>query len=214
MNPADINANSIVSDTKGEAVLITLETQGERDLIQESENDQVEGYENEMTIRAPGVQEARHWVEALKRLVTLTRTEAQDQFSALGSNPDQAATLQFLQNNIGEVVAGEDAYQQTFTSASGNPCLVSYSVVEEEKGKEETYEWNMADINANQIIFDTKGTSVLVTLTTRGKQDLIKAIEEGEVDGYEDEVTLRANTIEEARSMVVALQHLTQQCEK
>ena len=214
VNPADINANSIVSDTKGEAVLITLETQGERDLIQELENDQVEGYENEITIRAPGVQEARHQVEALKRLVTLARTETQDPFAALGDNPDQAVTLQFLQENVGEVVAGEDAYQQTFTPASGNPCLVSYSVVEEEKGKEETYEWNMADINANQIIFDTKGTSVLVTLVTRGENDLIKAIEEGEVDGYEDEVELRANSIEEARSLVSAFKHLAGLCDK
>ena len=212
VNPADINVNSIALDTKGSEVLITLETQAERDLIQVLENDVVEDYEDQITLYAPGVEEARHWVDALKRLVLLGHADQKDGFLSAGSNPDQAATLQFLQENIRQVEAGEDSYQQTFTPASDNQCLVTYTVFDEDKGEEETYEWNMADINANPIAFDTKGEEILVTITTTGDRELIKVIENGEVDGYEEEVELRANTIEEARALVSAFKHLAGLC--
>ena len=214
VNPADLNVNSISMDTKGSGVLITLETQAERDLIQVRENEVVDGYENEMTLYAPDVEAGRHWVEALKRLVLLGRTDQQDAFAALGNNPDQAATLKFLQENVHRVETGEEAYQQTFATASGNRCLITYTVLDEDEGEEETYEWNMADINANPIAFDTKGEDILVTLSTTGDRDLIKVIEDGEVDGYEDEIELRANNIEEARALVSAFKHLAGLCGK
>ena len=214
VNPADLNVNAIDLDTKGNGVVITLETQAERDLIQVLENDVVDGYEDEMNIYAPDVESGRHWVEALKRLVLLGRDNQQDAFAALGSTPDQAATLKFLQENVRRVEAGEEAYQQTFTTASGNQCLITYTVLDEDEGEEETYEWNMADINDNPISFDTKGEEILVTLSTIGDRELIKAIEDGEVDGYEDEVELRANNIEEARALVSAFKHLAGLCEK
>ena len=214
VNPADLNVNSISLDTKGSGVLVMMETQGERDLIQVLENEVVDGYENKMKWYAPTVEAGRHWVEALKQLVSLGGTDQQDAFAAMGSNPNQAATLAFLQENVHRVEAGEKAYQQTFATASGDQCLITYTVLNEDKGKEETYEWNMADINANPIAFDTKGEDVLVTLGTTGGRKLIKAIEDGEVDGYEEQVKLRANNIEEARALVSAFKHLAGLCEK
>ncbi len=214
VNPADLNVNTIRVDTKGSAVLIQLETQGERDLIQVSENDVVDGYDNEITMRAPGVDAGRDWVEALKRLVLLGRANQNDAFSSLGSNLSQSETLKFLQENIHRVEAGEDSYQQTFATASGNQCLITYTAFDEDEGEEEVYEWNMADINANPIAFDTKGEEILITLATTGDRKLIKVIEDGEVDGYEDEVELRANDIEEARALVSAFKRLADLCDK
>ena len=214
VNPADLNVNSIGMDTKGSGALITLETQAERDLIQVLENDVVDGYDNEMTMYAPNVEAGRHWVEALKRLVLLGRDGQQDAFAALGNTLDQAATLRFLEENVRRVEAGEEAYQQTFATASGNQCLITYTLLDEDEGEEEIYEWNMADINDNSVAFDTKGEDILVTLVTIGERDLIKVIEDGEVDGYEDEIELRANNIEEARALVSAFKHLAGLCEK
>ena len=214
VNPADLNVNTIGMDTKGSGVLITMETQAERDLIQVRENDVVDGYEGKMTLYAPTVEAGRHWVEALKRLVTLESADQQDAFAATGSSPDQAATLKFLTENVHRVEAGEEAYQQTFTTASGDQCLITFTILDEDKDEEEIYEWNMADINDRPIAFDTKGEDVLITLETVGGRDLIKVIEDGEVDGYEDEVELRANTIEEARALVSAFKHLAGLCGK
>lgn len=214
VNPADLNVNTIRVDTKGDEVLIELETQADRDLIQVLENDVVDGYEDEVTVRAPGVDAGRHWVEALKQLVVLSKKDQKDAFSFLGDNPGQAETLRFLQENIHRVAAGEDSYQQTFATATGNQCLITYTVFDEDKGEEEVYEWNMADINANPIAFDTKGEEILITLVTTGDRDLIKVIEDGEIDGYEDEVELRANNIEEARALVSAFKHLADLCDK
>ena len=214
VNPADLNVNTIRVDTKGSEVLIELETQAERELIQVLENDVVDGYDDEIALRAPGVDAGRHWVEALKRLVSLAQGNQKDAFSSLGSNPSQAETLRFLQENIHRVQAGEDSYQQTFATASGNQCLITYTVFDENEGEEEVYEWNMADINANPIAFDTKGEEILITVVTTGDRDLIKVIEDGEIDGYEDEVKLRANNIEEARALVSAFKHLVGLCDK
>ena len=214
VNPADLNVNTIRVDTKGSEVLIQLETQAERDLIQVLENDVVDGYDNEITMHAPTVDAGRHWVDALKRLVQLARSDQKDAFLSVGSNPSQSETLRFLQENVHRVEAGKDSYQQTFATASGDQCLITYTVFDEDKGEEEVYEWNMADINANPIAFDTKGEEILITLATTGDRELIKVIEDGEVDGYEDEVELRANNIEEARALVSAFKHLAGLCDK
>ncbi|MEM8964914.1 MAG: hypothetical protein AAGE93_00740 [Bacteroidota bacterium] len=214
VNPADINPRTIDFDTKGSEVLIELETEGERDLIQELENGVVDGFTDEIVIRAATVDEARRWVGALQQMVTLAQANQQDLFtSAVGSSPTPGATLQYLQSNIGSVDEGEDQYEQSLVPGSDNRCLLTYTLIDED-GEEKIFEWNMADINPRQIAFDTKGESIVLTLKTTAQRDLVREIEEGEVEGYENEVELLANTIEEARALVAAFKNMAESCKK
>ncbi|MEM6843675.1 MAG: hypothetical protein AAF632_15715 [Bacteroidota bacterium] len=214
VNPADINPRTIDFDTKGSEVLIELQTEGERDLIQELENDVVEGFTDEIIIRAPSVDEARRWVGALQQLVTLAQNNQQSLFiSAVGNSPTPGATLQYLQSNVGAVDAGQDRYEQSLVPGSDNRCLLTYTLIDDD-GEEKIFEWNMADINSRQIAFDTKGESILLTLKTTAQRDLVREIEAGEVEGYENEVELLANTIEEARALVAAFKNMAESCKK
>ncbi|WKN44426.1 hypothetical protein [Tunicatimonas pelagia] len=213
VNPADINPRTIDFDTKGSEVLIELKTEAERDLVQELEDDVVDGFTDEIVMQAPSVDEARRWVGALRQLVTLAQANQQNLFVAsVGSNPTPGTTLQFLRDNIGTVDEGDDRYEQSFTPGS-DQCLLTYTLIDDE-GEEKVFEWNMADMNPRLVTFDTKGERIIVTLKTTAQRDLVREIEQGEVEGYENEVELLANTIEEARALVSAFKNLAESCKK
>ncbi|MEM9672150.1 MAG: hypothetical protein AAF992_06115 [Bacteroidota bacterium] len=215
VNPADINPRTVDFDTKGSEVLIEMKTEAERDLVQEREDDVVDGFTDEIVIRASTIDDARRWVGALRQLVSLAQENQQDLFFLMaGGSPTPSTALQFLQSNIGAVNDGDDRYQQTLTSGLDNQCLLTYTLIDDDKGEEKVFEWNMADINPRRIAFDTKSSNVMVTLTTTAERDLVREIEDGEVEGYENEVELLANTIEEARALVSAFKLLAESCKK
>lgn len=210
---ADINANDIDFETKGSAVMVTMTTEDKRDLIQQVEEEQVQGYENELVIYTEKIEPARDLLNAFKHLAGMAGEHYSSQFIKGQESPGKTATIAYLKQTIGEVKVGDDSYTQSIAEKDDD-CLVTFSILNENKGKEEVMSWNMADINAKKTDFSTKGSAVLVTVETQGKRDLIEVVEDGEVDGYESAVSVLAKDVHEARKIVGALKHWAKLCEK
>ena len=211
VNLTDLNDRSIAFDTKGTAVWVIAETKGKRDLVQVHKNGQLDGYEDQIALMANDIEHARQLEQAWKQLVTLSESETE--FLPSNADPSVAETLRFLEEHVGNVEVKDDKYEQAFsyeenTRNGGVGYLLTYQVSDAGKGEEETYHWNMADMHPSSIQFDIQRSNVVVELQTLDKSDLIAYSEDGVLDGYTDGLAIRANSIEEARQLTQAFQHV------
>ncbi len=211
-NLADINQNAVSFDTKGEKVIIEIRTSGDRDLLMVHENGEIDDYDSKIEILANGIEEARYVIEGVKKAVSLSKDIQEKSFITGVAAPDKNQTVDFLTSTIKDVVIGGDAYKQKYRANDGNNCLAEIEIIDVSEGETIVYKFNFIDINVHKIAFDTKGEEVFVHIETVGGNDLIELIEDGITDDFKDELEIRANGIEEARKIEMALKHLTNLC--
>lgn len=211
-NLADLNQNAISFDTDGNLVVIEMVTTGENELIKVLENGELDEYDEDIEFMANGIEEARYLVEAFKKAVQMSKEMQDKGFIEGNASPSIAETVNFLQSAIGEVVIGEDAYNQKLLSEEGNGCIVSYEVMDVSEGETTIYKFNLADINVHKVKFFTDDEEVFISLQTVGENELIEEIIDGTTEGFENELEIRASGIEEARKVEKAFIHLINQC--
>ena len=102
-------------NTEKGAVWLTLETQGERDLIQTYEDGELDDYEKEMEIMATDIEQARVLEKALKLLVASSADQTQDAFIPGNPEPDLNTTARYLTEQVGNVNLGKEVYEQFFS---------------------------------------------------------------------------------------------------
>jgi len=207
-NILDVNPASLVFDTKRSDVFVNLQTQAKDDLIAYHENGNLKAYTNGLNLRANSIEEARALSMALSHLATKTK-----EMKPEPTLPDSyTATLSYVQQRVGDINLADENYQQSLSAQEGKECLLSYKLTDENEGDEYAYHWNLNDLSESSIAFQTKKDKVLVVLRTSGKKELIEVVENGEVDKYEDELSIMAEGIEEAREIVAGLKHLSTFC--
>ncbi len=130
------------------------------------------------------------------------------------SAQDIQSHIDYFSDNLSQISTKKSDFSQSFGIQAGEneQCMVWYQKTPSGKGEEERFEFNAADLNENRIEFDTQRDLVVVSASVKGKKDLIRAYEDGEVKGYTDEVELYAASVEEARKLVDELKALAKSC--
>jgi hypothetical protein len=112
------------------------------------------------------------------------------------------ANLQKLQGALTRVTTGAKTYDQTIKPLQYG--AVQYSVEEtDQKGAKVLYEYefNLADIDPYTVKQETQKDVILVSLTVRNKQKLVKISKNSETQSYSERVEIRAKDIDNAREM-------------
>lgn len=211
-NLADLNLGTVSFNTRGKEVMINLETRLEKDMIQELKNGTPSGYEKKLDIKATSIDEARSTIVAIKKAIELSSEQSPNPFNRMYPDPNQEQARSYCQEQIQKVVIGEDAYEQSVSFDAENPCLTTLTVQDLSKGDEYEYVFNMADMNAYNIDFESSSNKLKVVMEARGGKDLIQIKENGEVDGFKDDFSFYASNIEQAKGLVIALRFLAEAC--
>ncbi|MBR9916078.1 MAG: hypothetical protein GYB32_14900, partial [Algicola sp.] len=77
------------------------------------------------------------------------------------------------------------------------------------KSEEQIFEFGIKDINSKSIEMITSGKNVVVEMSTKYFEKIIKTYEDGEIKSYGNEISIEASTIENAREIVNLLQIVT-----
>ena len=117
-----------------------------------------------------------------------------------------------LRPYIGAVTLKKDTYSQDLQLVEDNPCICKVFRSEPDKGSQETWTLNLADIHPPSVKFDTKHDAVFMEAATRGKKDLIRKEEDREVSTYEDELLIYAKDLEAAKAMKAQFQEWAKAC--
>ena len=124
--------------------------------------------------------------------------------------------LPWLDDYTGEMVMGNDTYQYEFTDVQDNDCKIKIKErVTDKKGAAETRSWvfYLSDMDPSKLTFKAKGKSLVISMETYQSQKFITCFEEGEIEGYTQEIEISMNEVEMVRSFLEILKEKIETCE-
>ncbi len=125
--------------------------------------------------------------------------------------------LSWLDDYTGDLLIGSETYQYNFTNVEGNDCKLRFEeLLTDKKGKTGARSWvfYLSDIDPSAISFKAKGKSIQVSMETRQSQKFITYYEDGEIDGYTEEIVITMNEVDKSRSFIEAIKDKITSCEE
>lgn len=200
-NLIDINGNVIDYDVSSDRMFVELTTKESLDLIKVYENDELDGYNDELKIYAANAEVARRVKAALKNAIKVCERDYVDPFAEM--TLEQKIT--WLTQNMEEVRIDDETITQTFEridESDPEKIKLTRLVVDSKGGSEEIFEFNFTDLNPKSIQYDIGRKELAVSFTTMFKEEIIKYYEDGEIEDYQDDFELFVPDIEKARNVI------------
>jgi hypothetical protein len=135
--------------------------------------------------------------------------------AVVAQGDDVNTHLQKLKSLLTTVSTGSKTYDQTVKPLQYGALV--YAVEEtDQKGVKVLmeYEFNLADVDPYTVKQETQKDVILVSLTVRNKQKLVKVSKNSEVQSYTDRVEIRAKDIDNAREITEVIKKSIAPAEK
>ncbi|MFO7668157.1 MAG: hypothetical protein R6W31_00725 [Bacteroidales bacterium] len=201
----DINPLAIQLKISGKSLLVEVPVKESNKYVKvESPTGTV--FTDVLQIYANGIELARQIVNALSYLVTNTTSERQQWDSYVSS-------LEFVQENLGEVKVVEELYTNRFNFNPSPAGLVEFTIGKSDsKGtaESETYAFYLSDIE-EKLKLEVSKSSITIRLETKNKQEFIRVSKENKVTDYSSTVGLQMADIDRARDILNALEYAVSQ---
>ncbi|MFY9242673.1 MAG: hypothetical protein WAO74_06565 [Polaribacter sp.] len=193
LNLANINSNALFFESNGSEFVLKLETKRRLNTIKVFEDGVQKNYDDRMEIQCSSVENARDLQKVIQDIIPL----AEEKFNA--SFPKITSTnqgLEYINKKINTVIEDELTTQQAFTTN----CVTNFTKIEESTKKKEDflYDFNLIDLNKEDVEIDIKGTSIYLVLNTIAKNKFIKLVENDELQNFTNSFNFTLNSIEDA----------------
>ena len=191
----DLKAKSIDLDDDDGILLLNIGTNGGKDFIQTWENDEPDGFVDDVSIPLASVEDYRQ-AEAL--LNYLIATAADRAVTAEDLNWITTALTEADDEELTQALTTEAACKWTLTNT-------------DEDGEETAYEFNLYNLDAKDTELSVERNQVKVTLPTIKGEDIINVFEDDE-PSFTDEVALYFGSLMAGKTAVVTLRALVEAC--
>ncbi len=207
-NLSDVADKTIEINVRGKAISVDFNT-GKDKLVQPIKAGEVMNYANDVSIAAKSPENAKMLAYILP--VVVKSCQEQPAFEAKG---DAKGNLEWIQSQLAEV--GIEDLDQTIKMIDSDACKWQFKTIEQGKkeDKEETFEFNLIDLDEKGINFKITGKNLSVEVTTQKGEKNIKYYENGEPDDYQDSFRISMNNVEDARKMISVLQQSIKLCKE
>jgi hypothetical protein len=122
---------------------------------------------------------------------------------ALFAQEDLNGLITKLQTSFSKVETASKTYEQEIKLLEYSSVRYSYNEVDQKGGKiSYAAEFNLADIDPYTVRQETQKDIILVVLTAKNKQKLVKNYKNNEVQAYDNEVELHVKDVDKAREVV------------
>ena len=206
-NLIDINGNLIDYDVSSGKMYVEFTTKESLDLIKTYENDEFDGYDDELKIYAENVEVARRIKAVLEDLIKICERDYIDPFADMTLEQK----IGWLTENMEEVRNGDKTITQTFDRIDdSDPDKIKLTKLEVDAkgGQEEIFEFNFTDLNPKSIQYDIGSKTLAVSFETKFKEDIIKYYKDGEIENYQDGFELSLADIEKARNVILVFNQI------
>ncbi len=125
--------------------------------------------------------------------------------------------LSWLDDFDSEMLIGSDTYQYNFTQVESNACKLRFEELHtDKKGNKEKRSWifYLSDIDPDALSFKAKGKALNISMETFRSQKFISYYEEGELDGYTEEIKITMNEVDMARSFLSVMKEKITGCKE
>jgi hypothetical protein len=202
LNLSDLDSYAVREQTQKDIITVVLVVRNKQKLIKVIKNEEVQSYDEQATIIAKDIENARAISEIIKKAIAPAEKVMATRLKLAGYD----AMVNWLTGNVKNVNLGTKSFTQSLAKAE-KPGSLTFNQVEA-NGKtstEEVYQFNLADLNVNSIVFKITGNKFAVNVKTLQDAKYISLRRSGEVKPYVNEITINTNSVDEARDLKTVL---------
>lgn len=198
-NFIDINSNNINYDSQHDLLFVTLSTNRKNKYIKHIENGALKDYTYHLRIYVNSIEEAMIAEEALKTIISECKA-SEKTYDGLSVK----TCMDKLSEHVGVVQVNSDNYDQSIEVVDEAANIVKFTKIfsDTKKSDEQVFEFGMNDINPMSIMMETNGNHVVVEMTTKRLEKIVKTYKNGDIKSYGNRIVIEASTIENAREIV------------
>jgi len=205
--PVDISVEDLKIDVSMGRLKVALKTE-KKDYIKYFKDKTLEDYTDKTDVYFSDPLVAKNFMAAIRFL----------QEHAAGTEtpePDMEEALAFLNASILDIELPGEKYEQKLEIMDGDPCKLKFTRVEtDEDGKSDEfiYEFTAKDISKANSELSVPGQIIKINLKTPGKTKLIKPYKNGEVEDFDNEVSIYSDDVWLAKQILAAFGVLSEGC--
>jgi hypothetical protein len=193
LNFKDLAKNLVKYNTDGKSVFVEVQTKAGNKFLKHTVNNELKNYTSSFKLEFAEVEDAIIASKTLERIIDICENTEN---KIVGSKKE---LLLQVKNTIKKVDIGMTTFEQISEIKDDNIIQFKSTEVAQKTSKSKIYEFNLKDINAVNLNFNTSSTAVFVTLNTNYSEKIIKYYEDGAIKNYQSTLNIQATTIEEAR---------------
>ncbi|MEL7160958.1 MAG: hypothetical protein AAFN92_09370, partial [Bacteroidota bacterium] len=199
---ADLGKNALSLKVRKSDVYVEMGTVGRRKLIRVTEDEELKPYDDAISIPVTSVDAARKIISSLESALPLAK-EARE------ARMPQATDLSAGLKQLSALVTGAEQKGKKLSAELSAEAVTNLSItsVDTDKGEEETnrFLFAFADLEPNKIALKVRSTALNVVATVKGGKNYVQRWENGEADGFTDEIAIPVPSVEAARQLEALL---------
>lgn len=203
-NLADLNDNKVDIKVKGQLIAVEMETMRSK-LIQSFKDGEMQNYTNKVSLLAKDVENAKWLLHHLPANIKFCQENKNNESLAI-----KGAAFDWVQQNVVDM----SERQQALSKVEDAECKWQLTTIK--KGKksdtEETYEFNLSDLDPKAIDFKISGKKLGVEVYTKYKEKNIKYYKNGEPGDYKNNFLIDMDNVEKTREMIKTLKAEVEGC--
>jgi len=195
-----IDKNTLLRKTSGKKLMVVFSVNNNRNYIKHFKEDELMGYVSKIEILVSDADAATTLIDLIKGTIPLVKSKENDWKSS-------REPLNWLKTNISEIKSGTYTYSQSFDFDNSKEYLATFSINKKDsKGVSlnESYDFNILDINKNNIQLKISGTSLAVSVETKGNEKYIRHLKNDEIQSYCSDFEIMTNDVEQAQGIIAA----------
>jgi hypothetical protein len=202
-NWMDVNPNLAKLDVSGDKMMMELPILDKQKLVNHFKDDKIVGYEADASFYVENMEVGRRVRFLIDKAIGYCKASYKDQFPS-----DTQGMVKWLIANVGEVNIEQNTTKQVLSMAEeGNVNKIKYERTEIKgtSSAQQTFEFNLSDINPASVGFEVSGKFLTVKFETNYRNKIIKAYKDGKIAPYVYQLELTMPDTEVARGVIAAL---------
>ena len=198
VNLADIDPYAVREQTQKDLISVVVAVRNKQKLIKVYKNEVVQAYDAQTAIIAKDIENARAMADLIKKAIPHAEKVMASRLKLSGYD----AMITWLTANVKEVNFGDKSVKQTLAKGL-EPGTLIYTRIEADakSSTEEVFTFNLADVNANAIVYKITGNQFAINFEALQNAKYIGVRKNGEVKPYVNELIIHTNNADEARDL-------------
>lgn len=202
VNVSDLDPYAVRELTQKDLINVVLSVKNKQKLVKVYKNDEVQPYDDQALIIAKDIENARQISEAIKKAIPSAEKVMASRLKLSGYD----AMVNWLTTNVKDVTLGTKSYKQTLVKGDKVGTVKFTSIeVDAKSSIEETYTFNLADINPNRINYTITGNRFGIEFETLQDAKFISVTRNGETKPFINDLVINTNSVDEARDLKTVL---------
>lgn len=201
-NLADIDPYAVREQTQKDLISVVIAARNKQKLIKVYKNDVVQSYDDETTLIAKDIENAREIANLIKKAIPPAEKVMASRLKVSGYD----ALVNWLVSNVKDVSLGDKSVKQSMKQGEHPGTLVFTRVETDSKSStEDTYTFNLADVNANTLAYKITGNQFAINFEALQKTKYFGVRKNGQPRPYVNELLISTNGPDEARDLKYVL---------